>query len=289
MVQAQLGVIGGSGLYSIEGMRDMAEVAIDTPFGKPSDVITVGTLAGARVAFLPRHGRGHYITPTEVNSRGNIWALKMLGVTHVVSVSACGSLREELRPRDVVVPDQLIDFTRAGRKNTFFGEGIVVHIGFAEPFCRHLSRLVAEGVRRAGGTVHLGGTFVTVEGPRFSTKAESAMFRNWNADIIGMTASPEAQLAREAELCYAVMGHVTDYDVWREASEAVSVETIVANLQANTDLAKRAISNLAELFPLQRSCECADALRNAIITNPARLPEERRDQLSLLLDKHLPR
>jgi 5'-methylthioadenosine phosphorylase len=287
MRKAVLGIIGGSGLYQIEGLSDVEHVAVETPFGAPSDRIAVGVLRGTPVAFLPRHGAGHTIAPTEVNSRANIWALKSLGVTHVLAVNACGSLREELRPRDVVIPSQLIDFTRF-RANTFFGRGIVAHIGFAEPFCPQFSRLVAEAARQVGtATVHEGATFLTIEGPRFSTRAESHMFRSWGADIIGMTASPEAQLAREAELCYASLALVTDYDVWHESEEPVSVEAVVANLRANTALAKQAIANLAAMFPIERTCACGEALRNAIITDPARIPEERKRELALLLGKYL--
>jgi 5'-methylthioadenosine phosphorylase len=284
MPQAQLGIIGGSGLYSISGLSHVEEVGVDTPFGDPSDLITTGELEGVRLAFLPRHGRGHFISPTELNSRANIWALKSLGVTHVVSISACGSLRERFRPRDVVIPDQLIDFTRLRRDNTFFGEGVVAHVGMADPFCPDLSKLVAEAVRQVGGTtVHDGATFITIEGPRFSTRAESLMFRSWGADIIGMTASPEAQLAREAQLCYAVMAHVTDYDVWHETEEAVSVEAIIANLRANTGAAKQAIHNLAALFPRKRQCQCGLGLKTALITDPARIPEAKKRQLSLII------
>jgi len=288
MSMAHLGVIGGSGLYNIEGMSNVEEVRISTPFGDPSDSIVIGSLGETRIAFLPRHGRGHFISPTELNFRANIWALKSLGVTHVVSVSACGSLREDFRPRDVVIPNQLIDFTRLRRGNTFFGNGIVVHISFAEPFCRDFSALVAKAVRQVGNaTVHEGATFITVEGPRFSTKAESHMFRSWGAHIIGMTASPEAQLAREAELCYACMAHVTDYDVWHETEEPVSVEAIVQNLQANTTVAQEAIRNLAAMFPLHPTCECGSALKTAIITDPALISEAKRKELSLLLGKYL--
>jgi len=286
--RAELGVIGGSGLYSMEGLTDVEEIAVETPFGKPSDAILVGTLAGTRVAFLPRHGRGHVLSPSEVNSRANIWALKSLGVTHVISVSACGSLREDFRPRDIVVPDQLIDFTRLDRPNTFFGDGIVVHIDFAEPFCPCLSAALGDAVRQVGAvTVHQGATFVTIEGPRFSTKAESRMFQSWGGEIIGMTASPEAQLAREAELCYACMAHVTDYDVWHETEEPVSVETVVANLRANTNVARQAIRNLAARFPLERDCKCGSALRNAVITDSALISEQRKRELAMLVGKYL--
>jgi len=284
MAQAQLGVIGGSGLYHIEGLAEVSEVAVETPFGAPSDAITLGRLGSVGLAFLPRHGRGHFISPTEINYRANIWALKSLGATHVVSVSACGSLREHLRPRDVVVPGQLIDFTKLRSGNTFFGSGIVGHIGFAEPFCPHFSRLTAAAVREAGGaTVHEGGTFITIEGPRFSTRAESNAFRAWGADIIGMTASPEAQLAREAGLCYACMAHVTDYDVWHETEEAVTVEAVVANAQANIGVARQAIVNLARHFPLVCENGCGHSLDSAVMTDPGRIPEETRKRLSLIL------
>lgn len=284
MSTVHLGVIGGSGLYNIEGLTDISEVAVDTPFGDPSDVITLGRLGDTGLAFLPRHGRGHVISPTELNSRANIWALKSLGVSHVLSISACGSLREHLRPRDVVVPDQLIDFTKFRGGNTFFGDGIVGHIGFAEPFCPHFSHLTAEAVREAGeATVHEGATFITIEGPRFSTKAESHAFRSWGADIIGMTASPEAQLAREAGLCYACMAHVTDYDVWHETEEAVSVEAVIANARANIDVARRAIVNLTKRFPMECESTCRHALDSAVMTDPARIPESTRKRLSLLL------
>ena len=292
MSKVHLGVIGGSGLYNIEGMSNVEEVKVNTPFGDPSDSVVIGSLGQISVAFLPRHGRGHFISPTELNSRANIWALKSLGVTHVVSISACGSLRESFRPRDVVIPDQLIDFTRLRRDNTFFGDGIVAHISFADPFCSDFSSLVAEAVRQvAGATVHEGATLITIEGPRFSTRAESHMFRSWGADIIGMTASPEAQLAREAELCYACMAHVTDYDVWHATEEPVKLEAIIQNLQANTGVAKQAIRNLAAMLPLHsiltRKCGCGHALKSAIITDPSRIPEAKRQELSLLLGKYL--
>lgn len=284
MSTVHLGIIGGSGLYHIEGLSDVSEVAVDTPFGAPSDVITLGHIGEVGLAFLPRHGRGHFISPTEINSRANIWALKSLGVSHVVSVSACGSLREHLRPRDVVVPDQLIDFTKLRSGNTFFGDGIVGHIGFSEPFCPHFSRLTAQAVREAGGaTVHEGGTFITIEGPRFSTKAESHAFRAWGADIIGMTASPEAQLAREAGLCYACMAHVTDYDVWHETEEAVTVETVVANAQASIGVTRAAIVRLAGQFPLECEDGCRHSLDAAVMTDPSRVPEAARKRLSLIL------
>jgi 5'-methylthioadenosine phosphorylase len=282
-----LAVIGGSGLYDIESLADIEEVKPATPFGEPSDAIVVGTLHRRRVAFLPRHGRGHRISPGELNSRANIYALKSLGVRQIVSISACGSLREDFAPRDIVIPDQLFDRTR-GRPLSFYGNGLVVHISLAEPFCARLSASLYEAVRSVGGRVHRGGAFVTIEGPRFSTKAESRVFRQWGMDIIGMTATPEAQLAREAEICYATMAHVTDYDVWHESEEPVTVEAIVANLSANAALARRTIEHLVQELPDDFDCGCQHALRNAIITRPDAVPPGVRSDLRLLVGKYLP-
>ncbi len=281
----ELAVIGGSGLYQMESLTDVKAYTIKTPFGDPSDAIIVGTLAGRRVAFLPRHGRGHRLTPTEVNSRANILALKMLGVTHIVSVSACGSLREHLHPRHIVVPDQLFDRTRS-RPLTFFGNGLVAHIGMAEPFCPGLSALIADAVEASGGTVHRGGTFVTIEGPRFSTKAESQVFRQLGFDIIGMTAIPEANLAREAEIAYAVMAHVTDFDVWHESEEAVTVEMVIRTLNENVALAKQAIERIAatKLPP----SEAHTALASAIITPAKLVPDKVKRDLAPIVGKYLP-
>ncbi|NTU66134.1 MAG: S-methyl-5'-thioadenosine phosphorylase, partial [Chloroflexi bacterium] len=248
--QVKLAVIGGSGLYNIEALTDVKEYKIKTPFGDPSDAIVVGTLAGQRVGFLPRHGRGHRILPTEVNARANIYALKMLGVERILSVSACGSLREEFAPQHIVIPDQLFDRTR-GRALTFFGNGIVAHIGLADPFCPHFSELVYEAVKQTGATVHKGATLVTIEGPRFSTKAESSLFRQWDMGIIGMTAIPEANLAREAEMCYCCMAHVTDYDVWHVEEEPVTVTMVIERLLANVDVSKQAIVNLLPALPAE--------------------------------------
>ena len=281
----QLAVIGGSGLYQMESLTGVREYRVSTPFGDPSDAIVVGTLAGRRVAFLPRHGRGHRILPGEVNSRANLFALKMMGVTHIVSVSACGSLREHLHPRHVVVPDQLFDRTR-GRSLTFFGDGLVAHVGMAEPFCPRLSALVADAVAAAGGVVHRGGAFVTVEGPRFSTKAESKVFRQLGFDIIGMTAIPEANLAREAEIAYAVMAHVTDFDVWHASEEAVTVEMVIRTLNENVALAKRAIEIVAagDLPP----SDAHTALASAIITPAERVPDRLKRKLAPLIGKYMP-
>jgi 5'-methylthioadenosine phosphorylase len=286
MEPVKLGVIGGSGVYDMQGLSDIQEVKPNTPFGDPSDAIVVGTLSGRRVAFLPRHGRGHRISPTEVNSRANIFALKSLGVERIISISACGSLREEYAPRHIVIPDQLFDRTRQ-RPLTFFGNGLVVHISFAEPFCPDLSQALYAAVKAAGASVHRGGALVAIEGPRFSTKAESHAFRQWGMDIIGMTAVPEAQLAREAEMCYATMAHVTDYDVWHATEEIVTVEAVIRNLLANAEVAKQAIQNLVPGLAEERTCACQHALRDAIITQRDVIPETVKQELDLLVGKYL--
>jgi 5'-methylthioadenosine phosphorylase len=282
----KLAISGGSGLYSMEGLLDIQEQDIDTPFGKPSAPIITGKLEGGRVAFLARHGIGHHILPSEINFRANIYALKSLGVENIVSISACGSLREDYAPGELVVPDQLFDFTR-DRKRTFFGDGLVAHISIAEPFCSSFSRQVFEAVKDTGATVHLGGALITVEGPRFSTKAESNTFRGWGMSLIGMTTSPEAFLAREAEICYSVMGHVTDYDVWHVSEEPVTVEIVIEILHQNTQIAQQAVRNLVRNLKPDRDCGCPMALAGALITNPAAIPAETRAKLGLLVDKYL--
>jgi 5'-methylthioadenosine phosphorylase len=287
MDKARIGVIGGSGVYQMEALTDIEEVRVSTPFGDPSDAITVGTLAGQRIAFLPRHGVGHRIMPTEVNSRANIYALKSLGVERIISVTACGSMKEEYAPRHIVIPDQIFDQTKERRNYTFFGHGLVVHVGLAEPFCPELSRLVYEAVKKTGATVHVGGTFMVIEGPRFSTKGESRIYRQWGVDIIGMTAAPEAALAREAEICYAAMAHVTDYDVWHETEEPVTVAMLIENLMANAALTKEAIQRLVPIIPQERTCECATALADAIITQRDLIPEKTKKDLDLLIGKYV--
>lgn len=283
----RIGIIGGSGLYQMEGLTDVEERRVWTPFGDPSDVIVVGTLEGVRVAFLARHGRGHRITPTEVNYRANIYALKALGVEQVISISACGSLREHIHPGEIVVPDQIFDFTKK-RDYTFFGRGLVAHIGVADPFCPRLSALLADAVEKAGGRVHRGGRFITIEGPRFSTKAESFTYRAWGMDIIGMTTSPEVFLAREAEMCYAVMAHVTDYDVWHETEEPVNVEMLLATLAANAQLAQRALRILIpQMAAAERTCECGSTLSTALITQPDLIPEQVKRDLAPIVGKYL--
>jgi len=282
----RLAIIGGSGLYTMPGLQKPEEFELNTPFGKPSAPIVVGELEGWSVAFLARHGIGHHISPGEINFRANIYALKSIGVEHVVGVSACGSLREDYAPGDMVIPDGLFDFTK-GRKRTFFEEGLVVHIGVADPFCGSLSDAVFEAVSNTGVNLHHGGDFITIEGPRFSTKAESNTFRSWGMSIIGMTTSPEAYLAREAEMCYAVMAHVTDYDVWRISEEPVTVEMVIAVLNKNTEIAQNAIRNLARDLKSERNCDCRNALASALITNPTVVPSKTREKLDLLVAKYL--
>ena len=281
-----LAIIGGSGLYSMPGLKDVAEQDLATPFGKPSAPIITGTLEGIQVAFLARHGLGHHISPSEVNYCANLYALKSLGVERVVGISACGSLREDYVPGDLVIPDQIFDLTR-NRRRTFFGDGLVAHIGVADPFCPQLSAMVFEAVKATGATVHSGGTFLTLEGPRFSTKAESNVYRSWGMSLIGMTTSPEAFLAREAELCYTVMAHVTDYDVWHQEQEPVSVGAVITVLNRNTHIATQAIAHLAKHLTGDHQCECADALATALITQPERIPPETRQKLDLLVRKYL--
>lgn len=281
-----LGIIGGSGLYSMEGLESIEELELETPFGKPSSLILTGKLNGKAIAFISRHGLKHDLSPSEVNYRANIYALKMLGVVQVLSVSACGSLREDYAPGDVVIPDQLFDFTK-GRKRTFFDDGLVAHVNVADPFCAHFSTAVADSIEKVRGTVHRGGTSITVEGPRFSTRAESNAYRAWGMSIIGMTTAPEAFLAREAELCYAVYAHVTDYDVWYLAQEPVTVEIVVRILNSNTALALRAISHLLNNLDENHTCECTNALNGALITNPQGVPAKTRERLSILVDKYL--
>ena len=286
MAEARVAVIGGSGLYQIEGLRDVEEVRIKTPFGPPSDAITVGTLEGRRVAFLPRHGRGHSILPSELPVPANIYALKSLGVERIISISAVGSLKEEIHPLDLVIPDQLIDRTR-GRVNTFFGKGLVVHVTFSDPFCPVLSRILHDAAQEVGAKVHRGGTCVVMEGPLFSTKAESYLYSSLGASIIGMTALPEAKLAREAEMCYATVACVTDYDCWHEDHESVTIDMVIANLTRNVDVAKRIIAQAVADIPLERECGCATALENAIITAPERIPPRMKKELALLIGKYV--
>lgn len=280
-----LAVIGGSGLYEISGLYDKQTVEIETPYGKPSSPIVVGTLEKTKIAFLARHGIGHQITPTEVNYRANIYALKSLGVKRVLSISACGSLRDDFVPGDIVIPDQLFDFTR-DRNSTFFGDGLVAHINVADPFCSDFSDQVSLAVESTGTNPHNGGAFITIEGPRFSTRLESNVYRSWGMSIIGMTTSPEAYLAREAELCYAVMAHVTDFDVWHISEDPVTVDIVIEILNRNTELAQESVRTLAKMLPDERTCNCDHALADALITNPEIIPEHTFEKLNLLIGKY---
>ncbi|MEE9285188.1 MAG: S-methyl-5'-thioadenosine phosphorylase [Dehalococcoidia bacterium] len=282
MPEARVAVIGGSGFYGMPGLRDVEEVRVDTPFGAPSDAIAIGTLDGQRIAFLPRHGVGHRILPSELPARANIYALKRLGVERIIGVSAVGSLREDIEPLNMVTPDQLIDRTR-GRPSTFFGEGLVAHIAFADPFCPVLSDALAHAAREAGATVHDGGTYVVIDGPSFSTRAESHLYRTWGADVIGMTALPEAKLAREAEICYAILASATDYDCWHDEHAAVTAEMIVKNLQKNVEVSQRAVRLALAHLPSIRECPCASALRDALVTPMELVPAGTKERLEPLI------
>jgi len=281
-----LAILGGSGLYNMHGLENAQEFEIKTPFGKPSAPIVVGSLKGQRVAFLARHGDGHHISPSEINFRANIYALKSLGVERLVSISACGSLREDYTPGEIVIPDQLFDFTK-DRPRTFFGEGMVAHIGVADPCCVDLSQEVYEAVQAAGGKTHKGGALITIEGPRFSTRAESNTFRSWGMSVINMSTAPEAFLAREAEMCYSVMNHVTDYDVWHVSEKPVTVEMVIEILNRNTELAQNAVRNLVRNLKIERDCQCGEALASALITDPKFIPEETKNKLDILVKKYL--
>jgi 5'-methylthioadenosine phosphorylase len=286
MDNAQIGIIGGSGWYDVAEVTDRREVTLRTPFGEPSGPYLLGTLGGKRVAFLARHGAGHRISPSELNFRANIFGMKLLGVEYILSASAVGSLKAEYAPLDIVIPDQFIDRTR-GRISTFFGRGLVAHVGFAHPVCRILSRLAHESGQRAGATVHMGGTYVCMEGPQFSTLAESRLYRSWGADIIGMTNLQEAKLAREAEICYVTIALVTDYDCWHPDHDSVTVEMVVANLVQNARTAQKIIAGAIADLPFERTCECATALKHALITRPDVIPEQARKELAPLVGKYL--
>lgn len=283
-----IAVIGGSGLYRMPDLTDSESRVIETPFGAPSDAITLGTLAGRRVAFLPRHGVGHRIPPSLVPARANFYALKSLGVRAVISVSAVGSLREEIAPLHLVVPDQIVDRTTSRARTFFDRDGLVGHVSLAEPFCPSLRALLIEGAREAGATVHAGGTYLCIEGPRFSTKAESRLYRQWGLDVIGMTAMPEAQLAREAELHYAVLALATDYDVWHESAEPVSVELVIQNLLRNVTTAQDVIRRVVPRIALDRDDACTSALAGALMTEPSDIPPDVRSRLGLIVDRYLP-
>lgn len=282
-----LGVIGGSGFYNFTGLENPHTIEVDTPFGSPSSPIMIGSLHDRQVAFIARHGIGHFIMPGEVNYRANIYALKQLGVQFVVGVSACGSLRHDYQPGDFVIPDQVVDLTRR-RNSTFFGEGLVVHVGVADPFCKNLSAFLADAAEQSGATVRKGGVFMTIEGPRFSTRGESNLFRSWGISIIGMTTCPEVFLAREAELSYATLAHITDYDVWHISEEPVSVDMVVRTLGQNAQKANETILNLVKLLPEKADCSCTVALADAFITDPARITPEIRQKYGVLVEKYLP-
>ncbi|MCC6147436.1 MAG: S-methyl-5'-thioadenosine phosphorylase [Anaerolineaceae bacterium] len=281
-----LAVIGGTGLTEFSGLTDIQQLDIETPFGKPSSPIFLGAFSGKKIAFLARHGIGHSILPGEINNQANIYALKSIGATRILAVSACGSLREDYAPGDIIIPDQLFDFTR-GRQLTFFGGGLVAHVGAAEPFCPNLSQSAYEALHACNTSVHSGGTLITIEGPRFSTRAESNLFRAWGMAIIGMTTSPEAFLAKEAEICYTTLAHITDYDVWRTSEEPVNVEMVINTLRNNTAIIQQAIRALLEKLPEERNCACANSLEKAIVTDPDKIPAATYQKLSLLVDKYL--
>jgi 5'-methylthioadenosine phosphorylase len=284
-LKAEIGIIGGSGLYSMPGFEASEEVVIKTPFGEPSDNYVLGTLAGRQVAFLTRHGRGHRISPSELNFRANIYGMKSLGVERIVSLSAVGSLKEEHRPLDFVIPDQFFDRTR-GRISTFFGEGLVAHISFADPICPQLADVVSAACTRAGVTNKKGGTYLCMEGPAFSTKAESNIYRSWGMDVIGMTNLQEAKLAREAEICYVTVAMVTDYDCWHPHHDAVTVNDIIANLVKNAQNACAVVANAVAAMPAARTCKCGSALAHAILTDKAAVPAATRQKLGILVDKY---
>ena len=283
----KIGIIGGSGLYQIEGIKNVREFAVTTPFGKPSDKFTVGKLEGKDVVFLPRHGRGHRINPSEVNYRANIYALKKLGVDRIISVTACGSLRQDFKPLDFVLPDQFVDRTNQARKMTFFEKGIVAHISFADPVCAVLRQAVRKGIQDLGLSVHFGGIYLNMEGPAFSTRAESNLYRSWGMDIIGMTNMSEAKLAREAEICFVTLASMTDYDCWYKPEEEVTLEIVMRNLSKNVENSKRIIKRVIKDMPENRSCECGMALANAIVTDRKLIPAKLKKDLKPIIGKYI--
>jgi len=285
-LKASIGVIGGTGLYNMEGLSDIKEIELDTPFGKPSAKITLGRLEGTTVAFLPRHGRGHTIMPGEVPSKANIYALKSLGVRSIIAVNSVGSFKEEIAPGHLVIPDQLIDRT-SKRDNTFFGNGIVAHIAFAEPFCPFLRGILYQAGLKAGASCHPKGTYLVMEGPAFSTRAESRLYRSWGADIIGMTALPEAKLAREAGICYAIIACVSDYDSWHEEKDIVTVSTITKIMESNIELSKTIIRQAIKEMPGERKCSCGEALKCAIVTSPDAISPDIKEKLGLIINGYL--
>lgn len=286
MKEQTIGIIGGSGLYNIEGIKEVKSISVDTPFGKPSDNFTVGILEGRKVAFLPRHGKGHTILPSELNFRANIYGMKKLGVEHIIAVSAVGSMKEEIKPLDMVIPDQFFDRTR-GRISTFFGEGIVGHVSFADPVCSTLANSLWNAAKSIGVHVHKGGTYLCMEGPLFSTRAESQVYRQWGVSVIGMTNLQEAKLAREAEICYSTLAMVTDYDCWHVSEEAVTLEMIIGNLNKNTETAKRILKAVIPKIEQKRTCACTTAVQDAIVTHKDLIPESTKKKLDIIFGKYL--
>ena len=286
MDKIPIGIIGGSGLYQMAGLAEVQEVGVETPFGRPSDNLVIGALEGKRVAFLARHGRGHTILPSELTFRANIYAMKKLGVERIISASAVGSLKEEHKPLDIVIPDQFFDRTR-GRTSTFFGEGMVVHVSFAHPVCPDLSDKLMQAGKALGVAVKRGGTYLCMEGPAFSTVAESTVYRSWNMDVIGMTNLQEAKLAREAEICYVTMALVTDYDCWHPSHDAVTVDQVIAVLNQNSENAQRLIREAVRRISTQRACKCGSALKSAILTDRSKIPVATREKLKLLIEKYV--
>lgn len=282
-----IGVIGGSGLYEMEGLSEVESVLLETPFGAPSDTYITGVLDGVRMVFLPRHGRGHRLLPSEVNYRANIYGMKKLGVTRLISVSAVGSMKEEIQPGHIVIPDQFIDRTNATRNNTFFGNGVVAHVQFADPVCEEVSGILDEAARRTGVHVHRGGAYLCMEGPAFSTRAESRMYRSFGVSVIGMTNIPEAKLAREAEICYGVIALATDYDCWHESQDDVSIDAILVILRQNVEMAKSIIRNAVGSLRCERKCPCADALRYAIITDRTVIPDKTKRDLDVIAGRYI--
>jgi 5'-methylthioadenosine phosphorylase len=281
-----VGVIGGSGLYEMEGLTNVRTVRVATPFGRPSDEYRIGTLFGRRIAFLPRHGRGHRLMPTDINYRANIYGMKKLGVERIISVSAVGSMREDIRPGDIVIPHQFYDHTKH-RRSTFFGNGIVAHVGMADPVCGDLGSVLVEAGEKVGATVHRGGTYICMEGPQFSTQAESLTYRQWNVDVIGMTNATEAKLAREAEICYSTIALATDYDCWHHSEEAVTVEAVLAVMKHNIETSKAMIRQAVKMLPEVRTCGCGEALRNTIMTPEKLIPAKTRKDLAPIIGKYI--
>ncbi|MFQ5901316.1 MAG: S-methyl-5'-thioadenosine phosphorylase [Thermodesulfobacteriota bacterium] len=286
MTERTVGVIGGSGLYEMEGLENIEEVKVETPFGKPSDLYITGMLGNTRMVFLPRHGRGHKILPSELNFRANIYGMKTLGVQWIISVSAVGSMRENIEPGHIVIPDQFVDRTK-GRISSFFGNGVVGHIEFADPVCHDLAGILFQAGKGTDITIHKNGTYICIEGPQFSTRAESNIYRQWGVDVVGMTNIPEAKLAREAEICYATLALATDYDCWHETEEDVTIEAILDTLKRNVSNAKTIIKNAVPQIPADRDCKCAAALKYAIITDRNLIPEKTKDDLGILIGKYI--